>query len=105
MRERGRRPNFVNFVVWSSLIVGVWVVVACSKKSCLGPAEIASFVFLVLFKDGKRRVSPRFPLFVSDVNQGNHEAHGFELATRGFELVTRGFKLVTRGFELVKLNS
>ena len=27
--------------------------------------------FLVLFKDGEHRVSPRFYLFVSDVNQGN----------------------------------
>ena len=45
-----------------------------SRKSCLGPAEIASFVFLVLFKDGGRRVSLRFHLFVSGVNQGNEEA-------------------------------
>ena len=37
--------------------------------------EIASFVFLVLFKDvGGRRVSPRFHLFISDINQGNEEA-------------------------------
>ena len=37
--------------------------------------EIASFVFLVLFKDvGGRRVSPRFHLFVYDINQGNEEA-------------------------------
>ena len=28
------------------------MVVACSRKSCLGPAEFASFVCLVLFKDG-----------------------------------------------------
>ena len=41
------------------------------RKSCLGLAEISSFVFLVLFKDGGRRVSPRFHLFVSDVDQGN----------------------------------
>ena len=44
-----------------------------SRKSCLGLAEITSFVFLVLFKDRGRRVSPRFHLFVSDVNQGNKE--------------------------------
>ena len=44
---RDRRPNFVIFVVWSALIVGRWVVVARSRKSCLGPAEISSFVFLV----------------------------------------------------------
>ena len=48
--------------------------VACSKKSYLGPVDIASFVFLVSFKDCGRRVSPRFHLFVSDVNQGNEEA-------------------------------
>ena len=44
---RDRRPNFVIFVVWSALIVGRWVVVAWSRKSCLGPVEISSFVFLV----------------------------------------------------------
>ena len=44
---------------------------AFSRRSCLGPAEIASFVFLILFKDGGRRVSLRFYLFVSNVNQGN----------------------------------
>ena len=31
-------------------------------------------MFLVLFKGGERRVSPRFHLFVSDVNQGNEGA-------------------------------
>ena len=31
--------------------------------------EIVSFVFLVLFKDvGGRKVSPRFHLFISDIN-------------------------------------
>ena len=30
--------------------------------------------FLVLFKGGEHRVSPRFCLFVSDVNQGNKGA-------------------------------
>ena len=44
---RDRRPNFVIFVVWSALIVGRWVVVAWPRKSCLGPAEISSFAFLV----------------------------------------------------------
>ena len=46
------------------------MVVAHSKKPCLGPAEIASF----LFKDGRPSVSPRLHLFVSDVNQGKEEA-------------------------------
>ena len=49
------------------------MVLVWSRKSCLGPAEIASFVFLVLFKDGEHKVSPRFHIFVSDVNQGNKE--------------------------------
>ena len=44
------------------------------QKSFLGLAEITSFVFLVLFKDGGRSMTPRFHLFVSDVNQGNEEA-------------------------------
>ena len=48
--------------------------VAWSRRSCLGPAEIASFVFLLLFKDGGRRLNPVFHLFFSDVNQGNEEA-------------------------------
>ena len=47
---------------------------AWSRNSCLGPTEIASFVFLVLFKDGEPSVSSRFHFFVSDVNQGNEEA-------------------------------
>ena len=47
------------------------MVLMWSRKSCLGLAKFAYFVFLVLFKDGGRRVSPRFHLFVSDVNQGN----------------------------------
>ena len=44
------------------------------QKIFLRVAEITSFVFLVLFKDGGCRVSPRFHFFVSDVNQGNQEA-------------------------------
>ena len=45
------------------------MVVVWSRKSCLGPAEITSSVVLVLFKDEGCRVSRRFHLFVSDVNQ------------------------------------
>ena len=52
---------------WSTLIVVgsvlVGVLLAWSRKSCLGPAEIASFVFLILFKDGRRGVSLRFYFF------------------------------------------
>ena len=44
---KNRDPNFVIFLVWSALIVCGWIVVAWSRNSCLGPAEIASFVFLV----------------------------------------------------------
>ena len=45
-----------------------------SRKSCLGPAEIASFVFLVLFKDGRHRPNSIVHLFVSDVNHEHEEA-------------------------------
>ena len=44
---RGGDPNFFIFLVWSALIVCGWIVVAWSRNSCLGPAKIASFVFLV----------------------------------------------------------
>ena len=44
-----------------------------SINSSLGPAEIASLVRLVLFKDEGRRVSPRFHFFVFDVNHWNEE--------------------------------
>ena len=47
------------------------MVLLWSRKSLLGPAEIAFYVFLVFFKDGGRRVNPKFHFFVSDVNQGN----------------------------------
>ena len=53
---RNRRFSFTIFVVWSTLVGGGCVLVgvllvAWSRKSCLGPTEIASFVFLVLFED------------------------------------------------------
>ena len=37
--------------------------------------------FLVLFKGGEHRVSPRFYLFVSDVNQGS-EGDGLKIFLR-----------------------
>ena len=43
-----------------------------SRKSYLRPSEI--FLFLVLFKDGGRKVGPRLYFFISGVNQGNEEA-------------------------------
>ena len=57
---RDRKPNFVIVIIWSALIAGGWVVVACSRKSCLGPAEFVFFVYLILFKDGEYRVGRRF---------------------------------------------
>ena len=47
---RDRRPNFVIFVVWSTLIVGGWVVVKQGRRSCLRPTENTYLVFLVLFR-------------------------------------------------------
>ena len=38
--ERDRRPNFVLYVVCSTLIVGGWVVLAWSRTSYLGQAKI-----------------------------------------------------------------
>ena len=43
---------------------------AWRRKFYLELAEISSFVYLVQFKDGRRRVGPRLLLFVSDVNPG-----------------------------------
>ena len=67
-------PNFVIF--FSLECFNCWwveMVVGRSRDYCLGPAEIASFAFLVLFEDRRPSVNPRFHLFVSDVNQGNEE--------------------------------
>ena len=43
------------------------MVVRC-RNSYLRSDKTASFVCLVLFKDEWRKVSPRFHLFVSDIN-------------------------------------
>ena len=59
----------LKFCSWSVLIVGGWVVLAWSRMYYLGPAEIAPCVFLVLFKDGGHKVSPKCHLYVFDVNQ------------------------------------
>ena len=45
--ERKRKPNCVIFVIRGALFVSGWMVVAWSRKSSLGLAEISSFVFLV----------------------------------------------------------
>ena len=71
-REKGRRPYFIIFAFWSALIVTGWWLMRWSRKSYLRPNEI--FLFLVLFKDGGRKVGPRFYFFISGVNQGNEEA-------------------------------
>ena len=65
---RRARVSFVVFVVSGALIVDGWVVVTQSRKNCIEIAEIASFVFLVLFQDERRIVSPRFHLLFDDVN-------------------------------------
>ena len=57
---RDRMPNCVICVVSRALIGSGRVVVAWSRKCCLGPSEIASFVSQVLFKEGGRKVTPRF---------------------------------------------
>ena len=49
----------------------VGVLVAWSKKPFLGPAEIVSFMSVVFFKNAGWNVSPRFHIFLSDVNQEN----------------------------------
>ena len=71
---KNKAKGLTFFLVWSAFIFGGWVVVAWSRKYCLGLTKIASFVFLVLLKDEGCRVSPRFHLFVSDVNPGNKDA-------------------------------
>ena len=58
------------FCSWSILSAGRWVVLAWSRKFYLGPAEIASRVFLVLFKYEGHKVSPKCYLYVFDLNQG-----------------------------------
>ena len=47
--------------------------VALRRKYFIGPVEVTSFVFLVLFKGRGPKICPRFHLFVSDFNQGNEE--------------------------------
>ena len=69
--RRDRRPNFVIFAVLSASAVGGWVVLVWSRKSYLRLVEIASYVFLVSLKVGRRRVSSIFHLFDFNVNQGN----------------------------------
>ena len=49
------------------------MVETCSRKFYSEPAETASIVFLVLFKNGGSRMSPRFHIFISDVNQENEQ--------------------------------
>ena len=58
------------------------MVLVWSRKSYLGPAEIASFLFVVLFKDGGRRVSPRFHLFLVLI-KGMKGRGGFKIFLRG----------------------
>ena len=55
---------------------------AWNRNSCVVPAEIVSFVFLGLFKDGGPNVSPRFHIFVSDFNQGMRRPYEFKVFLR-----------------------
>ena len=57
------------------------------RKSYLGPTEILSFVYLVQFKDGGRRVSLRLHLFVFDVDPGNED---FRCKRVGAKIFLRG---------------
>ena len=65
--------NYVVLLQGSEMSTGIHSRNLILIYNILGPAKIASFVFLALFEDGERRVSPRFHLFVFDVNQGNEE--------------------------------
>ena len=60
-------PALTGYYCWWVGGVGV------EQKVFFGLAKITYFVFLVLLKDRGCRVSSRFHLFVSDVNQGNKE--------------------------------
>ena len=69
-------------MVRSVIFVSDWVVMAWSGKSCLGPGEISPNVFLVQFRDGGRRMSPIFHLFVADAKEGNREYGVFKIKGR-----------------------
>ena len=83
LRTDGRKtgPNSVIFVFWIALIVGGGGVMRWSRKLYSGPDEIPSFSsWFFLFKDGRSRVSPRFHLYISDVNEGNDEVGEFKIS-------------------------
>ena len=52
---------------------------ARGRKSFLRPAEISSLVFLVIIKDEGCRLSPRFHVFVSDVNHRKKRQFVFKI--------------------------
>ena len=84
--RKDRKPNFVIIVIWIALIVGGWVGgVGVEQRSSLAPAEIAFYVFLLSFNDGRFRVSPRFYLFVFEVNQRNEEEVWADIFERTYE--------------------
>ena len=53
------------------------------QKILFQPAEITYFVFLVLFKDGGRRVSLKSYLLVSDVNQVKNRECALKVCVEG----------------------
>ena len=55
------------------------MVLVWSRKSCLGLAEIASLVFLVLFKDVGRRVSQDFIFLFLMLIKGTKRWAGFKI--------------------------
>ena len=55
------------------------MVVVWSRNSCLGSAEIVSFVFLVLFKDGGPSLSSRFHLFFLMLIKGKRRRCVFKI--------------------------
>ena len=61
---RHRKPHFI-FVVWSTLVVGMWVLAGGGRKSYLGPTEIISVVYQVNSRMGGGRLVYCIALFKS----------------------------------------
>ena len=55
---------------------------ARGRKYLLRPPEISSLVFLVIIKDEGCRLSPRFHVFVSDVNHRKKRRFVFKIFLR-----------------------
>ena len=66
---RHRKPHFI-FVVWSTLVVGMWVLAGGGRKSYLGPTEIISVVYQVNSRMGGGRLVYCIALFKSQNARG-----------------------------------